>query len=174
MLFDVFADDFDVEDYGYDEFDIHGIEDGQRALCAAIIMQAIKDYIYSLKNGYGYREPIDEPLRFHRIEGFWMTKQISRSEVIDWLLNSYVAKFYLKAIGGHITVREIADNLLKLKAEDLNKPKKIGAYKNDELIATFDTMTEAAKFGNTSKGKVSECVSGKRKTSGGYVWKYVS
>lgn len=44
--------------------------------------------------------------------------------------------------------------------------------KNRELIEIYNSMAEAGKFNNTTNSKISECCSGKRKTAGGFIWKY--
>ena len=43
---------------------------------------------------------------------------------------------------------------------------------NGEYIATYDTVTDASTKTNTCASKMSAVASGKRKTAGGYIWKY--
>ena len=44
-------------------------------------------------------------------------------------------------------------------------------YQN-KIIQTFSSITNASKTTNISIGAISACLTGKSKTSGGYVWKY--
>lgn len=44
---------------------------------------------------------------------------------------------------------------------------------NDNLIKEYSTIAQAAKESNCNASKISLVASGKRKTAGGYIWKYV-
>lgn len=44
-------------------------------------------------------------------------------------------------------------------------------YKNEEILK-FRSQTEAAKSLGLNKGNLCQCLKGRRKTCGGYVWKY--
>ena len=51
--------------------------------------------------------------------------------------------------------------------------KQVGQYsKNEELIRIWKSAKEANKAGFTSQN-IAKCCKGKRKTCGGYVWKYI-
>jgi hypothetical protein len=43
----------------------------------------------------------------------------------------------------------------------------------DKIITTYDSMHEAASKNNISKGNICMCCQGKRKTAGGFQWKYL-
>lgn len=44
---------------------------------------------------------------------------------------------------------------------------------NGNLINTFDSLAFASEYINRSSSGISECLNGKRKTCGGYIWKEV-
>ena len=50
--------------------------------------------------------------------------------------------------------------------------KQVGAYRNGELVMTFQSTMEAKRNGFSQSG-ISECCNGKRKTHKGYEWKYI-
>lgn len=60
----------------------------------------------------------------------------------------------------------------KVAEKNRGKPSKqripIAVYKNGERVGVFDSITDAAKVLGLNAGKVSECISEKRKTTGGY------
>lgn len=51
--------------------------------------------------------------------------------------------------------------------------KQVGAFKNGELVFTFQSTAEAQRNG-FSQSNISECCNGKLKTHKGYVWKYIN
>lgn len=51
--------------------------------------------------------------------------------------------------------------------------KRVGAYKNGELILKFESINEAGRNG-FSQGHVTNCCLGKRNKHKGYVWKYLT
>ena len=68
------------------------------------------------------------------------------------------------------------EHLAKITAERrsrCNKP--IGAFdsKTGVLIAQYDSASDAARFCGVSKENISRCAHGGRKTSAGYVWRYL-
>lgn len=51
----------------------------------------------------------------------------------------------------------------------------INQYSIDGIfIKTFETIKEASEYTNTSASKISSVANGKRKTAGGFVWKYAT
>ena len=58
------------------------------------------------------------------------------------------------------------------KLSESTAKKAVGAYKNGELILTFDSTQEASRNGFHS-GHVSACCTGKRRVHKGYFWKYL-
>ena len=56
-------------------------------------------------------------------------------------------------------------------AKAISKPvQKLDLYCN--IIAEYDSITDASKSNNLSNGNISEACKGKRKTAGGFIWKY--
>ena len=54
-----------------------------------------------------------------------------------------------------------------------NRRKKVLQYdKNGNLIKKWNSMTEASKHYNISRSNISLCCLRKRKTAGGFIWKY--
>lgn len=45
--------------------------------------------------------------------------------------------------------------------------------KNNNYIQTFNSIADAQKYINVGSSHISDCCKGKRKTSNGYIWKYV-
>lgn len=45
-------------------------------------------------------------------------------------------------------------------------------YKNGTLVAVYKTLSDASKQTGIHLGDISECCLGKRKTAGGFTWKY--
>lgn len=55
----------------------------------------------------------------------------------------------------------------------LKHSKSISKYNlNGNFIATYKSLTEAAKLNNLLKGHISSVALGKQKTAGGFIWKY--
>lgn len=68
----------------------------------------------------------------------------------------------------------------RMKISEANKgrpnikcSKRVGAYKNGELILTFESTREAHRNA-FNHGAVSACCLGKRKTYKGYIWQYLT
>lgn len=81
------------------------------------------------------------------------------------------------------TNNHISNLLLCTRKENLNfgtrnsraakaLSKRVGAFKNDELVMVFSSTNEAERQGYKHSA-VSQCCNGKRKTHKGYVWKYL-
>lgn len=51
--------------------------------------------------------------------------------------------------------------------------KQVGAFKNDELVMTFQSTQEAGRNGFKQQS-VSDCCNGKRKTHKGFEWRYIN
>lgn len=52
--------------------------------------------------------------------------------------------------------------------------KKVAQFnKKNELVNTFESITEASKKTNIKICNISECCKQKRKTAGGYIWKFI-
>lgn len=69
---------------------------------------------------------------------------------------------------------DFADQLGQLPNNYTGSSKKVGQYSLDgELIQTFESTKEAARFLNKSQGNISLAASGKRKTAYGYKWLFI-
>lgn len=47
----------------------------------------------------------------------------------------------------------------------------VSQYMNNELLATYDSIAEASRQTGICNSSISQCCNGKRRTSGGFVWK---
>lgn len=66
-----------------------------------------------------------------------------------------------------------AENLEHALNTGLRKTKKVGQYKNGELIATYRSCHYASKQTNVQYHTIYYCLGGIFKQAGGYEWKYV-
>ena len=67
-----------------------------------------------------------------------------------------------------------------LRGEDLivdinprNTPKKVACFKDDVLVKEFNSIKDAAKEFKLNRTNISNCCKGKRKTCGGFQWKFI-
>ena len=60
----------------------------------------------------------------------------------------------------------------KNKVGGRNKKKIIQLSKTDEYIRTWDSISEASLYINSSTGAISDVLANKRRTCKGYKWKY--
>ena len=75
-----------------------------------------------------------------------------------------------KTAGGYIW-RKLDDNDYDIK---YISSKKIGRFnKNNELLETYNSITEAARKHKIGISAISNCLRGKSKSSNNYIWKYV-
>lgn len=59
------------------------------------------------------------------------------------------------------------------KLQGIKNQKKVSQYdKNNNLIKIFDSIIQASIETGINKGNISSVCTGKRKTAGGYIWKY--
>lgn len=58
--------------------------------------------------------------------------------------------------------------------QDMCNRKKTEVYRDNVLLGVFETQKDAAEFCNVSRGKVSMCVNGKKRSCRGYAFKEVS
>lgn len=64
------------------------------------------------------------------------------------------------------------ERMAKSKINNPKTSKPVGAYKNGELVMTFQSTAEGGRNGFFS-GAVVACCKGKRKTHKGYEWRYI-
>ena len=69
----------------------------------------------------------------------------------------------------------VNNNLIKpVKGKNHYLAKKVGKFdENNNLINIYETITEAGKQNKILKTSIVNCLKGKSKTSGGYIWKYL-
>ena len=82
-------------------------------------------------------------------------------------------------VASNLEWMSIADNINygtrnKRVAESLSKPVQMFDKKTGELLATFPSLMEAERVTGIPCSNISKCCLGKRKSSGGYIWKYKS
>ena len=59
------------------------------------------------------------------------------------------------------------------KRYSANKSVQMFDKKTGELLATFPSLHEAKRVTGINHGNISECCNGKRKSAGGYIWRYI-
>ena len=59
------------------------------------------------------------------------------------------------------------------KRYSANKSVQMLDKKTGELLATFPSITEAERVTGINQGNISTCCNGKRKSAGGYIWRYI-
>lgn len=60
------------------------------------------------------------------------------------------------------------------KSEDFSRAKKVGQYSiNGIFIASYGSLKTAQEATNVAYTHISDCCRNKRKTAGGYIWKYI-
>ena len=70
---------------------------------------------------------------------------------------------------------EATDRIDPAKSKLLpNKEREVAQYKDGNLIKVWSSGQEAAESLGLLKSKISNCVNGKRKTHGGFTWKFVN
>ena len=60
----------------------------------------------------------------------------------------------------------------KRVAEALSKQVQMFDKSTDELLATFPSLMEARRVTGINHGNIYSCCKGKRKSAGGYIWRY--
>lgn len=132
------------------------------ALCAAILTQAVVDYQDLCNKGA-------------RVINTRQTGRYTKNEIIKFFRSKWGGTL-LEEIGGHFSGEQIIKMLEKFENEQpLKEHESIAAYTLDgKLVATFRTLLECAEFAKlkTTSG-ICRCCQGRKKTAGGYVWKYI-
>ena len=80
-------------------------------------------------------------------------------------------------VAGNLEWMSLKDNLNygthnKRMAESLSKQVQMLYKSTGELLATFPSTREAERITGINKGHISQCCNGKRKSAGGYIWRY--
>lgn len=66
-----------------------------------------------------------------------------------------------------------SENMIHANESGLIKRKKVGQYKNGELIAVFSNCHRASTMTNIQYASIYRCLGGVFKQAGGYEWKYM-
>lgn len=105
-------------------------------------------------------------------------KTDNRVENLEWatIAEQNVHGTRLKRAKAHTNyrARRIDYSVVAIKHDyskwDMCNRKSTAVYKDGELIGVFDSQKQAADFTNVSKGQVSQCVSGQKKSCKGYMF----
>ena len=61
----------------------------------------------------------------------------------------------------------------RIKGQKWNNEKIIAYNKNGDILKTFDSLKSASKELNILRTSISNCLTGRSKSAGKYIWKYV-
>lgn len=128
--------------------------DGEKLLSIAIIYRAVQDYIELCKKKKTKIKSEGGDYSKNEITGFFHS---------EW------GEIILALAGLNITGERIINHLRSYSPKT-----RLAAYSTDgERIGVFKNLSDGADFCGVKKENISACCSGKRKTAGGYVWKYI-
>lgn len=97
-------------------------------------------------------------------------KEASEITGIDKSLICLSCQYSTKTAGGY---QWSHDEHFTVPLKTTTEGKKIQQFtKNNEFIAEYNNLTEAAKITHINLSNIGEVCKGKRKTAGGYIWKY--
>lgn len=101
---------------------------------------------------------------------------INEDESIDFdksNLEWYTHKYNTNYGSRNVRAGEAIARVLSGRIPKCSPPKKVYQYTLDgELVATYESASEAARQNGYNEGKISMCCNGKRKTHKGYKWSY--
>lgn len=79
-----------------------------------------------------------------------------------------------KIANSHKGIRPSVETIIKLKQSHINKGgKPVAMYDKNGLVCVFITSAEAQRVTKINSSHINECCRLKRKSAGGYFWKYV-
>lgn len=86
-------------------------------------------------------------------------------------LNNSIKNLQLMTDSEHLRTHRILDNCIKYAYESIKKP--IVQYTKDgQFVAEYQSIIEASKATNIINTSIVNCLKGRSKTSGGFVFKY--
>lgn len=108
---------------------------------------------------------IDNPNNLPFVNHKDENKQNNCSNNLEWCTQKYNTNY------GTANARRVASRDYFVLAQKLSKP--ICMYsKQGEFIKRFCSAIGASRETGINKGNLTECANGKRKSAGGYIWKY--
>lgn len=130
-----------------------------KSLCFAVVTQAVNDYKYLKENG----------ILSYKTAG---CGEFSKTEIKKFLNGEWCDKI-LSFININLSGSEIMSAIEEDELMEINS-RTITAYKDGVLCGVFNDLTSAARFSNLRQtSDISRCLNGKRRTAGGYSWKYM-
>lgn len=88
-------------------------------------------------------------------------------------MNNHITNLLLCTRKENINFGSHNERVAKAMKGNTNSPqKRVGAFKNDELVMCFPSINEARRQG-FNQGNVWACCNGKQKTHKGLIWKYL-
>lgn len=133
---------------------------GYEGLATAILSQAVIDYF-----------ELESESRISKTE---KGIHYSKHEITSFLRGEWAA-FLLKGIGGHLTGTDLILSIRRSLADITPKASYVlRAYTpSGELAGEFSSLVEGAAFAHLkTTTNICDCVKGRAKSAGGYMWKY--
>ena len=157
--------------YGFNNFIVEEIEEVENSLLNNREIYWINFYNSIIPNGYNMTFGGEGSIKidYELVYKLWDEgKSISQ---IAKILNHSIAQ--LKTILSNYDNFDINEN--NQRTIDATK-KRVGQYdKNtNTLIAIYDSIKDAANTVNVDRSCISRCCSGKKKSSRGYIWRFIN
>lgn len=99
-------------------------------------------------------------------------KQDNRIENLEWVTYSYNSKHSYFDNNRQESTQKWVKKVQPLAAEK-SKTKVVQYDLNNNLIAVFNSQREASEKTGVCRSSITRCCTNKRKTAGGYKWKYL-
>lgn len=136
------------------------------------------------KNGYLYVSLYDDNGKLHverlhkviyfAVNGLWeYPERMQINHLDEDKMNNQIGNLLLCSPKENVNWGTGNERRSKAMKGNTNRPqKRVGAYKNGELVMVFPSTNEAGRQGY-DQGNVAACCRGERKTHKGYIWKYL-
>lgn len=115
---------------------------------------------------------LDNPENYPVVNHLNYNKQDNRVENLEWTTYQNNSKHSFLNNHRDDSVKEWVDKV-QFKAAEASKRKVVQMDLNDNIIAVFNSHREASEQTQTCRSSITQCCTGKRKTAGGYKWKYL-